>query len=289
MGTKAGTKRVCEKGHTYYKSSDCPVCPTCSVHELGKEPRPGVIRAPSAPARRALEAAGIASAEVLSTWSEAEVLALHGMGPASLPALRAALKAAGLAFRKDPAGGRGAAKPGKGKAGAGKVAARATGGKAGTGRAGAAGAGTGRAKAARAGGAGAGAGAGAKGEGEGEVEAFLAALKHPRKAEIQALRALILGADRRIAERVKWNAPSFHLADDFATFKLRPEDTVQIVFHTGAKVKASAVLGLRVADPAGLLRWAAKDRALATFTDMEDIRKKGKAVVALVKAWIGQL
>ena len=24
-----GSKRVCPNGHTYYKSSDCPVCPIC--------------------------------------------------------------------------------------------------------------------------------------------------------------------------------------------------------------------------------------------------------------------
>ena len=29
MTTSKGSLRVCNNGHEYYKSSDCPVCPTC--------------------------------------------------------------------------------------------------------------------------------------------------------------------------------------------------------------------------------------------------------------------
>ena len=53
----------------------------------------------AAPARRALESAGITTLAQLALRSEAEILALHGMGPSSLPKLRAALAAAGLSFR----------------------------------------------------------------------------------------------------------------------------------------------------------------------------------------------
>lgn len=52
-----------------------------------------------APARRALTHAGLTTAKKLSARTEQEVLALHGMGPASMPALRKALKTAGLSFR----------------------------------------------------------------------------------------------------------------------------------------------------------------------------------------------
>jgi DNA-directed RNA polymerase alpha subunit len=53
----------------------------------------------AAPARRALESAGITTLAQLALRSEGEILALHGMGPSSLPKLRAALAAAGLSFR----------------------------------------------------------------------------------------------------------------------------------------------------------------------------------------------
>ena len=52
------------------------------------------------PARRALENKGINTVKQLSTFSKKEILKLHGMGPASIPKLETALKAAGLSFKK---------------------------------------------------------------------------------------------------------------------------------------------------------------------------------------------
>jgi hypothetical protein len=54
----------------------------------------------AAPARRALENAGIKSLVQLSKRSEAEILKLHGMGPSSIPKLRKALQAEGLSFKQ---------------------------------------------------------------------------------------------------------------------------------------------------------------------------------------------
>lgn len=52
----------------------------------------------SAPAQRALAAAGINTPQQLAKRSEADILSLHGMGPASIPKLRQALADAGLTF-----------------------------------------------------------------------------------------------------------------------------------------------------------------------------------------------
>ena len=52
----------------------------------------------AAPAMRALKAAGIESLAKLSRKSEADVMALHGMGPNALKTLKAAMKQAGLSF-----------------------------------------------------------------------------------------------------------------------------------------------------------------------------------------------
>ncbi|GII52559.1 hypothetical protein Pth03_09480 [Planotetraspora thailandica] len=58
----------------------------------------------SAPARRALAGAGLSRLEQLSEVTEAEVLALHGMGPNAMGVLRGALEERGLAFRAAPGG-----------------------------------------------------------------------------------------------------------------------------------------------------------------------------------------
>ncbi|WP_174818570.1 RNA polymerase alpha subunit C-terminal domain-containing protein [Paenibacillus kobensis] len=88
--------RTCSEGHQYYKSSDCPTCPVC---EQERKPDNGFLALLSAPARRALEQHGITSLQLLSEYSEREILQFHGMGPASMPKLRSALQEQGLSFK----------------------------------------------------------------------------------------------------------------------------------------------------------------------------------------------
>lgn len=96
MATSEKELRTCSKGHKYYKSSDCPTCPTC---EQENKPESGFLSLLSAPARRALVHDGITSLQKLSEFSEKEILKLHGIGPASLPTLRSSLEEVGLSFR----------------------------------------------------------------------------------------------------------------------------------------------------------------------------------------------
>jgi DNA-directed RNA polymerase alpha subunit len=57
-------------------------------------------RALGGPALRALAHAGIRSVADLARWTERDLAHLHGMGPKGVVALREALSAAGLTFRK---------------------------------------------------------------------------------------------------------------------------------------------------------------------------------------------
>lgn len=91
-----GSKRVCEEGHTYYKSSDCPSCPVC---ERKKKPAQGFLSRLAAPARRALENADIIHLEQLAEKTEEEILQLHGLGKSSIPKLKAALAEKNLTFK----------------------------------------------------------------------------------------------------------------------------------------------------------------------------------------------
>ena len=117
-----------------------------------------------------------------------------------------------------------------------------------------------------------------------DASAFLAALDHPLKADIEAVRKIVTGAGPEIVEGVKWNSLSFRKSDWFATVNLRSKDVVQLVFHTGAKVKDNPKLD--IADPAGLLLWLAKDRALATLGAGKTLKANAKAFEAIVKAWV---
>lgn len=92
------TKRTCENGHVFEKSSDCPTCPIC---ENERKPVTGFLSLLSAPARRALESKEIVTVEELAKYSEKEILSLHGIGPSSLPKLRSALQEIGLTFKNN--------------------------------------------------------------------------------------------------------------------------------------------------------------------------------------------
>jgi hypothetical protein len=119
-----------------------------------------------------------------------------------------------------------------------------------------------------------------------EVDRFMAGLNHPLKEEIEQLRAAILNSNDAITEHIKWKAPSFCYADeDRVTFRLYPEDRVQLVFHRGAKVKGDAA-NFAFDDHTGLLRWVANDRAVVALRDAEDVEAKRADLVEVVNRWV---
>ena len=121
-----------------------------------------------------------------------------------------------------------------------------------------------------------------------DVAAFLRALDHPLKPEIELVRKVILGVSPEIREGIKWNAPSFRTSDWFATLNLRArggEERVWLILHLGAKSKSATAKG-KVADPEELLEWLAKDRCLVTFKDAKDIKAKRVALQNIVREWI---
>jgi len=89
--------KICEKGHHYYKTSDCPTCPVC---EAENKPHTGLLSILPAPARRALENKGIETASDLAKYSQAEIASLHGIGPSSLPKFLKELAKYGLSFKE---------------------------------------------------------------------------------------------------------------------------------------------------------------------------------------------
>jgi len=89
--------RVCEKGHTYYKSSNCRSCPTCNIEN---KPESGFLSKLSSPARNALVHEGIDTLEKLSKYTEKDILKIHGIGPSSLPPMRTSLEEGGLSFKE---------------------------------------------------------------------------------------------------------------------------------------------------------------------------------------------
>lgn len=88
-----------------------------------------------------------------------------------------------------------------------------------------------------------------------------------------------------IGEGIKWKSPSFRTSEYFATINLRSLDRVQLVFHLGAKVRDNTK-ELKIADPAGLIKWLAMDRCLVTLGAGKDLRANRAAFEKIVGAWI---
>lgn len=117
------------------------------------------------------------------------------------------------------------------------------------------------------------------------VDQYMDALVHPMKAEIEAVRAIVLEADPLITEGVKWNAPSFcYQGDDRVTMRLQPKDRLELIFHRGAKVKDTT--GFTFEDSTGMMKWLAPDRAVVPLADMADVEAKRPALAELVRNWM---
>lgn len=101
---------------------------------------------------------------------------------------------------------------------------------------------------------------------EDQVAAFMKNLVHPMKAETEALRQIIRSSNKKLAERIKWNAPSYYYKDDIVTFGPYRNGKVLLVFHHPSVVKIKS----------GLLEGNYKDRRLAWFDGMKKIKDNKK-------------
>jgi hypothetical protein len=109
------------------------------------------------------------------------------------------------------------------------------------------------------------------------VNEYMRALEHPLKTEIEFVRSTILNASNKIAERVKWNAPSFYYKKDMATFNLRQRNFIHLVFIFPD--------GL-IENTSGLLEGDYIDRRMIYFQNMEDIKSKKTALEDVVREWV---
>ncbi|RDB03194.1 DUF1801 domain-containing protein [Runella aurantiaca] len=94
-----------------------------------------------------------------------------------------------------------------------------------------------------------------------KVGEYMHLLEHPLKAEINALRAIIMATHPALSERIKWNAPSYYAGVDLVTFNLRMTHKVHLVFHHAAIVNISSAL----------LEGDYKDRRMMYFNNMAEV------------------
>lgn len=122
-----------------------------------------------------------------------------------------------------------------------------------------------------------------------QVDEYITELEHPLKNVFIEIRCLICNHFPQLNEVIKWNAPSYQTnKTDFLTFKLFPPKNIQLIFHRGAKVKEQPKDHL-ITDDSKLLKWAANDRAILTFTTLEEVKANESALILIISNWMKAL
>jgi hypothetical protein len=108
-----------------------------------------------------------------------------------------------------------------------------------------------------------------------EVEAWFRDFDHPLKKAMLEVRRIILRADRRVDETIKWKSPTFVFEGNMASIDPRAKKHVQLMFHQGASLPGKHP-GLE--GGGGTVRYM-------RFTDTADVKAKRGDLEAAVRAW----
>jgi hypothetical protein len=114
------------------------------------------------------------------------------------------------------------------------------------------------------------------GERSPEVDAWFERYDNPLRELVQAVRAVMLEADDRVTETIKWQAPTFVYRGNIASFFPKAKGHVTLMFHQGATLD----------DPTGLLQGDGDTSRSVKIADAGDLAAKRDALAGLVRAWI---
>ncbi len=109
-----------------------------------------------------------------------------------------------------------------------------------------------------------------------EIDQYLKSKNHPKGAEIQRVREIIMDTHPKMEECIKWSCPTFVYKGNMASFFMNAQKHVSLMFHKGAFIQ----------DETGLLQGDGKEGRTAKFENMEDIEKKKDDLQRVVLAWI---
>lgn len=99
------------------------------------------------------------------------------------------------------------------------------------------------------------------------------------------MRSIVKGADHRLEEEFKWNAPSFRLgAEHRVTLGLERAGGARIVLHRGVSRKDTAEF--KFDDPTRLAVWPAEDRGVIKLQTLQEVTEKKERLTDLIKGWL---
>jgi hypothetical protein len=107
------------------------------------------------------------------------------------------------------------------------------------------------------------------------VEAWLASYENPMKPVVLRVREIVLGADPRIGESIKWQAPTFEYKGNLASFYPKSKGHVSLMFHQGARIPGDHPL----------LEGEGDTSRVARFQDLAELEARRSELEAVVRAW----
>ena len=107
-----------------------------------------------------------------------------------------------------------------------------------------------------------------------EVDAWFATRAHPMADALQLARRLILDADPRVTESIKWPTPKFAFQGNIVSFNPAKKQ-VSLLFHRGAEI------------PGEFPRLVGDGRLVRTmrFADADDVQQAADELQAVIRAW----
>lgn len=120
------------------------------------------------------------------------------------------------------------------------------------------------------------------------VEEFLTSLDADKKAQVLALRDIILQAHAGLDEHIKWNAPSYSLDGvDRVTFNLlNKEGVVKLVLHMDTARKEDKKGVPIMTNDDGLITWVSDIRGTMQFQSVADIQSRAETTTTLFARWL---
>ncbi len=108
------------------------------------------------------------------------------------------------------------------------------------------------------------------------VEAWFKRYDNPMKDVVVRVREIILAADERIEETIKWSAPTFMYKGNLASFFPRSKQHASLMFHTGASIPGKFPHLVGGGDTGRIMN----------FANLQEAEARKKELSAIVKAWI---
>ena len=108
-----------------------------------------------------------------------------------------------------------------------------------------------------------------------EVEGWLDDFDHPLKDAIARVREIILGADARVEECIKWKSPTFTFLGNIASINPKTKKKVSLMFHRGADIPGRHP---RLTGGGGTVKYM-------YFADSKDVETQRAALEAVICAW----